>query len=268
MRLFLVGALCVVFPGLAFADTPTFYKDPTSGCQVGTFKPDPQLSVRWNGPCVGGKAQGRGIVEWSLAGKFASRTEAEFRAGLIEGRAIVVSADGTLREAEFRDSKREGRCITIFASGERFEGQCANDVANGPGKEHFASGDAYYGDFRNDKMTGHGVYKWKNGTIYEGDFVDGKSEGRGKIVGDDESWYEGEFHNDKFDGEGIEVFSDGAYYQGHWSDGHPDGRGDYVGISSSGKPNVWSGIWHHGCFEDGDMTAAVTTSRDSCGFDD
>jgi hypothetical protein len=268
MRRALIAVLGVILPSFAWADSqPTFIKDAKSGCAVGTFHPEAGLAVQWTGPCVGGKAQGRGIAEWSVGGKFSARSEGDYHGGLLEGRVISVFADERRQEAEYRGGMRNGRCITTWSNGQRFDGQCANDQPNGVGKWHFASGDRYYGDVRNGQMEGHGIYAWKDGRVYDGDLVADKSTGRGKMVWPDGHWYDGEWRDDKFDGDGVEVFDDGAYYRGQWRDGHPDGTGEYVGVSDNGHPNVWSGQWHQGCFQSGDMTAAVTTSRDKCDFD-
>jgi hypothetical protein len=268
MRWALAAVLGILVPPLAWADSqPSFYEDASNGCSVGTFHPQPEESVRWTGPCVGGKAQGRGIAEWSSRGQFFSRSEGEYRAGLREGRVISTTADGTRNESEFRDGKTNGRCIITASDGSRFDGQCADDVYNGTGRAHYAGGDRYYGDFRDGQKDGHGVYVWKDGSVYDGSFAADKRSGRGKMVSTDRSWYAGEWRDGKTDGEGVEVFDDGAYYQGHWSDGHPDGFGQYVGIGSRGKPNVWTGQWSQGCFSSDGMTAAITTTRADCGFE-
>jgi len=268
MRWALVAVVGVMGAVPAWADSqPTFYKDSSSGCAVGTFLPEAEMSVRWIGPCVGGKAQGRGIAEWTLAGKFHSRSEGQYRAGLREGRVISITDAGTRYEWEFRGGVAKGRCITVQSDGYRHDGQCADNKYNGRGRDHFSNGDRYYGDFRDGQRSGHGIYAWKDGRIYEGDFVDGKKTGQGKMVWPDGSWYQGEWRDDHLEGDGVHVWEDGAYYRGHWHAGHPDGFGQYVGISNSGTPNVWTGEWHQGCFSSGDMTAAVTTTRADCGFD-
>jgi hypothetical protein len=270
MRSVVVVAFAVLVPSFAWAQgAPTFYSDAKTGCRVGTFgEAQPQLTVQWSGPCVDGKAQGRGIAEWSVAGTFLSRTEGEYRAGLREGRAITTDAQNNRNEAEYRGGRRNGRCIIVYADGGRFDGQCANDQANGPAKRDFADGDRYVGDYRDDKFNGHGVYVWQDGRIYEGDLVAGEQSGHGKEAWPNGGWYDGEWAKGKFNGDGVDVFPDGAYYQGHFRDGLPDGFGEYVGTSQGGNPNVWTGQWEQGCLSTPDgMTAAVEKSRAECGFD-
>ncbi len=259
----------ILLPGLAWADgAPTFYPDARTGCRVGTFLSQPQLTVQWNGPCVDGKAQGRGIAEWSSAGKLAKRIEGEYRAGLSEGRAILTDDEKNRWEQEMRAGEANGRCIYIGADGMRFDGTCRNSNRNGPGKSLFADGDRYVGEYRNDKFNGHGVYVWKDGQIYEGDFVNGESAGHGKQVWPSGDWYEGDWIADKYNGQGVRVWSDGAFYQGNFKNGLPEGLGEYVGISQNGNANVWTGQWRQGCLSTQDgMTAAVGKSRAECGFD-
>ena len=269
MRWVIATAFSVLLAALAWADGPlTFYPDAKTGCRVGTFSPQPQLTVQWNGPCADGKAQGRGIAEWSIAGKFDSRTEGEFRAGLREGRSITTDRKNNRWEQEDRAGLANGRCIYIGADGARTDALCRDGKRNGPGKAVTADGDRYTGEYRDDKKAGHGVYVWKDGRIYEGDLGDGGQSGKGKEVWPDGAWYDGEWANGTFNGQGVDVMSDGAYYQGNFKDGFPDGPGEYVGHSQDGSTNVWTGEWEQGCLSTPDgMTAAVEKTRAACGFD-
>jgi len=75
-----------LIPAVAWAeDAPTFYADSASGCRLGTFYPETGLTVRWSGPCAGGKAEGRGIAEWQRDGAFWARTEGEYHGGCAKG---------------------------------------------------------------------------------------------------------------------------------------------------------------------------------------
>jgi hypothetical protein len=268
MRRTIWALIATIASGTAWAaSSPTFYKDAKTGCQVGTFAPEPGTAVSWKGPCVNGKAQGRGIAEWTVNGAFSARSEGEFRAGLREGRILTTDKDHNLVEWEFHGGLGNGRGITLFADGGKFDGQIRNNNANGHGKRLLANGDRYEGDFRDGTFNGHGVYVWKDGEIYDGNFVNGLREGRGRQVAPNGAWYQGQWARGKFNGDGAEVFSDGGWYQGHWADGMADGMGQYVGGALNGTTNVWAGQWRQGCLSTPDgMTAAVGKSRADCGF--
>jgi hypothetical protein len=249
------------------ADTPTFYTDAKSGCQVGTFYPDDGLTLSWTGPCVNGKAQGRGIAEWSAKGAFASRSEGDFRAGLREGKVLTVDKDNNIYGHEYHGGRANGSGITMGADGMRYDGQFRNDKFDGHGKLLFADGDRYEGEFHDGMFNGHGVYVSKSGYIYDGNYVNDKREGLGRLVGSNGAWYQGEFAQGKYNGQGSEVFGDGGWYQGHLVDGLPDGAGQYVGKALDGTGNVWVGQWHQGCLRMADgKTAAAEKSRAECGF--
>jgi hypothetical protein len=272
MRGILAAALLLLWPVCGAAQT--FYKDAISSCSVGTFQTDEGLSVRWTGPCIDGKAQGRGIVEWSIAGgQVLATSEGDYSAGLNEGRAITTNYKSKMRaEAEYRGGKMNGRCIIVYADGGRFDGHCADDLRNGFGKMRYANGNRYEGNFQNDMRSGRGVFLFqdegRNGQIYEGDFADDNPNGRGVSVSPQGDWQQGNFVNGQLDGEGVWVAGDdGAYYQGNFRNGRPDGLGEYVGLSVDGYQSSWAGEWHDGCLvTDDGRTASVLRGGASCGF--
>lgn len=266
MRGSLVAALVMLWPVCGAAQT--FYKDEMSGCSVGTFQTDQGLSVRWTGPCVDGKAQGRGIAQWSIAGQPAGYSEGTYRAGLLDGRAIVVHKLGARAEGDYANGKLNGRCILVQRDGARFDGQCADDRKNGFGKVSLADGGHYEGEFRDDQATGHGVFLWRDGRVYDGEFVDYKMTGQGTMAWPDGEWFHGGWADGKYEGEGVRVFRDGAYYQGRYEHNLPDGPGEFVGLSITGKQGVWSGIWHQGCLvtADGRTSDLRADEPTRCGF--
>jgi hypothetical protein len=266
-----VAAFFGLMPVLAWAQSaPTFLIDAKTGCRVGTFSPEAQLSVHWSGPCVSGQAEGSGIAEWGLAGVFASRTEATFHGGLPEGRGIKVTAENRRYEAEFRGGRMNGRCV-MTTPDVRVDGQCVDDLFSGPGKATWPDGDRYEGNFRDSKITGHGVWTFGNGGRYEGDFVDAKLNGRGRAVYADGDRYEGDYVEGDYNGTGTYTWADGSVYEGEWSDGKPNGRGTFHGYTHGllgTFKHDFSGSWIAGCYRVGEYTAHVMTSAQACGFDD
>jgi len=136
-------------------DVPTFTTDPASHCSIGTYHPDPRDSVRWNGTCAAGKAQGQGVAEWQTAGAFVARFEGTFEGGLIEGRGLKVTKDNRRFEAEFHQGKMSGRCV-MTTPAVRVDGQCSNDAFNGRGIATFTNGNRYEGNFKDSAFNGQG----------------------------------------------------------------------------------------------------------------
>jgi hypothetical protein len=58
--------------------------DSRSGCKVWNARPLQNGSAKYTGACVDGFAQGRGVVEWSEAGRLVQRDEGEFVNGKLE----------------------------------------------------------------------------------------------------------------------------------------------------------------------------------------
>jgi hypothetical protein len=265
-----LGALPVLC-GAAWADeTPTFIADPASHCSVGTFYPQAGLVPRWSGACVGGKADGPGIVEWQINGTFNGRNEGSFHAGLLDGRGLKLTAEGRRYEAEFRNGKMNGRCV-MTTPDVRLDGQCANDLFNGPGTAVFSPDDRYEGDFKDSHITGHGIWYHANGARQEGQWLDAKLNGKGRAIYANGDSYEGDYVNGDYEGQGIFHDHDGSVYEGEWAHDLPNGRGVLHGVTHGllmSGTHDFSGTWVEGCFRQGEYTATFATSRAKCGFGD
>lgn len=73
----------------------------------------------WSGPCVGGKAEGYGLLTYR-GGKFTF--DGNMRAGRRHGRGTIISADGYRYEGEFVDGQPRGYGTTTLVSGGRYDG--------------------------------------------------------------------------------------------------------------------------------------------------
>lgn len=138
---------------------PHWQKAENQDCVVWNSAPGAAETVIWKGDCLEGKATGRGELEWTLRrnGQIAkSNGQLEFRAGLINGKGLLIESTGDRYEGEFLDGKRHGKGIYTGVKGNRYEG-----------------------DFRDGKRHGHGIYVWANQDRYEGQFQDGKPNGNG-----------------------------------------------------------------------------------------
>jgi MORN repeat len=105
--------------------------DAKSGCQV--WDPNPQLeeSVAWSGPCVNGRAEGRGTAQWSKSGVPSETDEGEW----LDGRQVnngTQKWSGGSYEGELADGEPNGRGV-LTVQKLRYEGDFRNGKPNGAG---------------------------------------------------------------------------------------------------------------------------------------
>jgi hypothetical protein len=139
---------CIVVTA-APAQAGTWIIDTKSGCEV--WNPNPQLdeSVSWLGSCVNGRAEGRGIAQWSRNGNPSETDEGEWG----NGRQV-----------------KEG--TQLWSSG-RYDGELSDGEPNGHGVLTLQKL-RYEGDFRNGRPNGIGTLTtggetvrgtWKDGCL-------------------------------------------------------------------------------------------------------
>ena len=125
--------------------------DTKTGCQV--WDPSPQLeeSVSWSGPCVQGRAEGKGVVKWLKSG-----------------------APYETDEGEWRGGKQGSTGKQSWPNG-RYEGDLAEGEPNGRGVL-IVQKLRYEGEFRNGKPYGHGSLTVGNEMVH-GEWKDGCLQG-------------------------------------------------------------------------------------------
>jgi hypothetical protein len=258
--------LVLVAVSPARADTtPTFYKDQRAGCNVGTFAPEPGLSVRWSGPCQSGLAEGSGTVEWLKNGVSLGHSEGTYHSGLREGVFTLTDADGKKSVADYRNGQAAPIFVAVLACGSgpraatgsamvQWTGACVNGKGEGAGVATLQAGPDYWrrteATFHAGLAEGRGVTQMSDGKRYEGELRDGKMNGRcvrttpavridtqcvddklngsGVATFDDGSRYEGEFHDDHMSGRGVFTTSKGGRLEGDFTDGVLNGPGRAV----------------------------------------
>lgn len=102
-------ALCLglmVLPGLAMAEA--WSMDTATGCRLWNEDPRPQEQVRWSGPCVAGKAQGRGVANWTVGGQLLDHYEGDYVAGKMEGHGVYTYENGVRYEGDIRHNQWNG----------------------------------------------------------------------------------------------------------------------------------------------------------------
>ena len=125
--------------------------DAKSGCQV--WDPSPQLeeTVNWSGSCAQGRAEGRGVVQWSKAG-------------------VAYETD----EGEWHDGRQVSSGKQSWATG-RYEGELADGEPNGHGVLTVQKL-RYEGEFSGGKPNGFGTLTAGN-EIVRGTWKDGCLQG-------------------------------------------------------------------------------------------
>jgi hypothetical protein len=177
-------------------------------------------AVKWNGGCANEVAQGRGTFEVTERIKFHSGTsvtttwkgEGEFVDGKLNGRAFIVSGDGSRREGVYRDGVLNGRGFeTTVRPPRRFR---------------------FDGEYREGQRTGWGTYEVYDSEqlIYraEGDWQNGELNGRaievrGLAGCKLQMRYEGEMKDGRFHGRGTLTRYDGEKFVGVWDQGKING---------------------------------------------
>ena len=214
--------------------------DKDSGCRLWLDRGGANKRVTWSGPCVDGKAHGKGTMVLRFDGndgEEADRYEGHFRHGKIHGHGVYFWANGEIYEGDWKDGKFHGQWLADEATGCRlwldhsgenkrvtWSGPCVDGKAQGKGTmvlrfvwEATELTDLYDGEFKRGKKHGHGIYTWYNGNRYEGDFKNSKMHGRGMYI-----WANGQRH------------------EGEWKDNRPHGRGTRVSASGERHENEWT----------------------------
>lgn len=255
----------VALAGAAAAEQTAWIADGRTGCKVQNAHPVPNEAVQWTGGCANGYVEGRGALQWYLNGKPNGRTEGEWRAGRLNGRALTLHEDGRRHEGEYKDGQADGRGIITFANGMRLDGLYRNGKANGRGVLTAQNGIRLEGDFVDDAIV-RGIQTWPNGNRYAGAFKDYLPDGKGVMTQANGTRYEGDFKAGTWDGQALVNYAVGDVYQGAWRGLYPNGRGTLRGRSGA----VSTGTWVEGCLSqansDNGKWATAGKSAAECGF--
>lgn len=153
-----VLTLFFLLPVFSFAGE--WIADRNTNCQVWNANPAPGESIDWSGPCVNGKANGKGVLQWYLNGAPNGRYEGEQRDGLLNGKGIYTWTTGDRYEGEYRDDRRTNGTFT-WKNGTRYVGEFRDGARHGFGTLSLVKGDPgieTYGKNGNENGT------WKGDT--------------------------------------------------------------------------------------------------------
>lgn len=153
VSIFLLG-----LPAPAQAAAEIWTADPATGGKIGLmFMVDgcTVLSVSWSGPVIGGKAEGKGQLNYAYKEK--------------NGTEYKVQADG-----EMKAGKLDGKVSIKYSDGEAYDGDYKDGLREGKGAYKFVDGRTYEGDWKAGKMEGYGVGRGPDGKVlHDGQWKDG-----------------------------------------------------------------------------------------------
>ena len=148
--------LLFILPGAAQAGE-SWVNDPKTGAKIGFIHEFYTLSAAsWTGAVVDGKAEGKGILSYTLLGvdnkRYNGQGEVEMASGLLHGHVTVQ-----------------------FNDGDTFDGMYVHGLIEGKGTYFFAERNRIYaGEYKNNLPDGYGIYKEANGkVVYEGQWLNG-----------------------------------------------------------------------------------------------
>lgn len=200
-QIILALGLVITFPFVAAAEG-RWQKTANDGCLVWNANPQQNERVTWRGPCVDGKAEGKGLAVWSFTKgrmRVIVRYDGEMRQGTLHGRGTLYGPNGDRAEGEWRRGQFHGKGSYAAANGSRYVGGWRYGKKHGHGTFVASNGDRYEGAWRADTKQGRGIYYFANGNRYEGPFVNGKVQGIGKCFSKEKNrWAACEMRNNVF----------------------------------------------------------------------
>jgi hypothetical protein len=218
-------------------------------CEVDPLLAGPGEKAAWQGGCIDGKPDGKGVLTWLDAKKKMARTyTGELKLGLLQGDGELVFADGKRYTGQFTDGKFHGNgtytlpngdkytgvfangtlleaATYTFANGERYVGQLQEHRPHGQGSFFLRNGESYEGQFSAGAISSPVVYRFANGTRFEGTLANGAPSGKGVLYLKDDERVEGLFAGGAVNGEGRYTYNSGRRFEGTLANNKPQGKG-------------------------------------------
>lgn len=165
-----------------------------------------RMHAVWTGPCVDGRAEGEGTLEWFRDGKRVVRYSGRIEGGRITGRGERTEYETTWGLGQL--IKYEIRYDGLWKDGVLLKG-----TVTFPDERQYR-GTWKLGEWANGMLTMPGGWQW------EGQWHAGRLTGEGRAKG-----RQGEFKGHWIDGvpqgAGVFVTRDGRRFEGTWKDGKP-----------------------------------------------
>lgn len=110
------------------------------------------VTIKWEGSCENGKANGYGILTKYKDGEYESTYEGEFKNGIREGKGKFTHKDKSIAVGNFKGGQLVGYGTRTSEDGTKYEGEFINYRQHGKGTMAFANGAKFEGFFVSDRM--------------------------------------------------------------------------------------------------------------------
>lgn len=110
------------------------------------------VTMKWEGSCLNGKANGFGKLTKYKDGEYESTYEGEFQNGIREGRGKFIYKDKSVAVGNFKNGQLNGYGTRTSEDGTNYEGEFINYRQHGKGTMTFANGAKFEGFFVSDRM--------------------------------------------------------------------------------------------------------------------
>jgi hypothetical protein len=151
--LFAAGVIGVSFTAVQVRAEEGFIAD-QKGCKVANPSPKPKESVQWNGQCVNGYADGKGVLQWYTNNEPNSRYEGTLRRGQLSGQGTLTMPNGASYAGQWVAGKQEGKGVQSMPDGSRYEGEWKNGQPDGRGVLRNAAGETLDGHWSEGAYVG------------------------------------------------------------------------------------------------------------------
>ena len=124
----------------------------TQGCKLLDPYYSDGVTMKWEGSCVNGKADGFGKLTKYKDGQYESTYEGEFLNGIREGKGKFSHKSETILECNFKNGQAIGYGKYDLGNGNYYNGEIVNYRQHGNGTLQMANGSKFEGFFVSDRM--------------------------------------------------------------------------------------------------------------------
>lgn len=110
------------------------------------------VTMKWEGSCVNGKANGYGKLTKYINGKYESTYEGEYKNGIREGKGKFTHISGSILECNFSNGQALGFGKYDLGDDGYYQGEIVNYRIHGKGTRTFANGAKFEGFYVSDEM--------------------------------------------------------------------------------------------------------------------
>lgn len=120
------------------------------GCKVLDPYFSDGVTMKWEGPCTSGKANGKGKLMKYKNGEYESTYEGDYKNGIREGKGKFSHVSGSILICDFKDGQAIGYGSYDLGEGNQYQGEIINYRRHGKGILTMANGSKFEGFFVSD----------------------------------------------------------------------------------------------------------------------